>query len=116
MNNPEKVVCKNCPFDVSLSVGLEEINRNCNDIELHQTADRHKAAIGATKLARALLTGVVSHMGCDGPTTVDGGYIVCPNMRTVIDSRNFVEGPTNSALRLEGLADKTSTTGTGQYL
>jgi hypothetical protein len=116
MSEIEKKVCENCPFNVALDVGVNEIYSKCNETELHQTTDRHKAAIGATKLARALLTGVVSRMGCEGPVTVDGGYIVCPNMRTVIDARNFVEGPTGSALQLEGLADKPSTTGTGQYL
>lgn len=116
MNTSKKVVCENCPFNVALNVGLEEINRNCDALELHQTADRHKAAVGATKLAKELLAGVVGHMGCEGPAKVDGGYVVCPNMRTVIDARNFVEGPTGSALKLENLAENSPATSTGQYL
>jgi len=117
-------VCEDCPFNTAFSVSLEELDKNCGEIELHKTSERHKAAIGDIKLGQSLLSGVVAHIGCDGPARADDSFHVCPHKVTVIDARNFFEGPTNSTLQLEGLgneslkdvSDNSPAARTGQYL
>ena len=115
MSEPLKEVCENCPFIVSIDVANNIVFENCQESEIHHTKDRHVAALANMKIARALITGVVERIGCDGPN-MDNAYMVCPHMRTVIDSRNFVEGPNNPSLKLELPRTDISKPSTGQYI
>ena len=112
-----KDVCENCPYNAAFDIGLEAIDRNCENKELHRTDERHKAALGGAILSKELLSKLVSRIGCKGPVNVEGGYIVCPHSKTIYDARQVVEGPNqNSNLMYENLGKQSTETAPGQYL
>jgi hypothetical protein len=116
MYEKDRQVCPGCPLDASYEVGLSEIENYCDEAELHRTTDQHDAAVGSANLGKSILADLVKKIGCSGPAIIDGGYRTCPNVRTVYDVRQIIEGPANSNIKFPRLENTTSTSHTGQYL